>query len=100
MSFFDFGFDDKSAHSRKVSSFFDDTEETKEKENRQGPSLEDDGDDENNDQSEVEMKVPKKIKVDTSLGPVNINFANIADKTLTASSKFKVDDMRMRLEEE
>ena len=42
MSFFDFRFDDNSAHSKKVSSFFDDTEE------RQGPSLEDDGEDENN----------------------------------------------------
>ena len=87
MSFFDFGFDDKSAHSRKVSSFFDDTEETKEKENRQGPSLEDDGDDENNDHSEVEMKVPKKIKVDTSLGPVNIEFANIANKDINDNTK-------------
>ena len=87
MSFFDFGFDDKSDHSRKVSSFFDDTEETKEKENRQGPSLEDDGDDENNDHSEVEMKVPKKIKVDTSLGPVNIEFANIADKDINDNTK-------------
>ena len=91
MSFFDFRFDDNSAHSKKVSSFFDDTEESKKKE-RQGPSLEDEGEDEDNDHSEVKMKVPKKTKVDTSLGPVHIEFANITDKDVNDNSKgIKVD---------
>ena len=84
MSFFDFRFDDNSAHSKKVSSFFDDTEESKKKE-RQGPSSEDEGEDEDNDHSEV--KVPKKTKVDTSLGPVHIEFANITDKDVNDNSK-------------
>ena len=65
MSFFDFRFDDNLAHRfLQVSSFFDDTEESKKKE-RQGPSLEDEGEDEDNDHSDVKMKVPKKTKVDT-----------------------------------
>ena len=46
MSFFEFGFDDNSAHGKKVSSFFDDMKETKKREKRQGPGLEDDGEDE------------------------------------------------------
>ena len=87
MSFFDFRFDDNSAHSKKVSSFFDNTEETKKKEKRQGPSLEDDGEDEINDHYEVEMKAPKKTKVDTSLGPVHIEFANIADKDINDNTE-------------
>ena len=89
MSFFDFGFDGNSAHTKKVSSFFDDTEE------RQGPSLEDDGEDENNDYSEVQMKVPKKTKVDTSLGPVNIEFANIPDKDINDNTKSVKVDSRL-----
>ena len=86
MSFFDFSFDDNSACTKKVSSFFGDTEEITKREKRQGPNSEDDGE----DHSEVEMKVLKKTKVhkvDTSLGPVNIEFANISDKDINDNSK-------------
>ena len=43
-------------------------------------SFEDEGHGDNTDKSKVQMKAPKKTKVDTSLGPVNIEFADIADK--------------------
>ena len=82
MSFFDFDYDN-SACSKIVSSF----EETKNREKRHVPRLEDYGEDENNDHSEAEMKAPKKTKVDTSLGPVNIEFANITERDMNDNSK-------------
>ena len=78
MSFFDF---DDNSSSNQDSSFFRDMEDTKAGEKRQVFGFEDEGHDDNTDKSKVQMKPPKKSKVvDTSLGPVNIEFADIADK--------------------
>ena len=77
MSFFDF---DDNSSSNQDSSFFRDMEDTKAGEKRQVFSFEDEGHGDNTDKSKVQMKAPKKTKVDTSLGPVNNEFADIADK--------------------
>ena len=76
MSFFDF---DDNASPTKDSSFFRDPEDNRAGEKRQVFNLEDDGHGDDTDNSKVQMKAPKKSKVDTSLGPVNIEFADITD---------------------
>ena len=76
MSFFDF---DDNTSPTKDSSFFRDPEDIRAGEKRQVFNLEDDGHGDNTDNSKVQMKAPKKSKVDTSLGPVNIEFASITD---------------------
>ena len=89
MSFFDFGFDDNSACTKKVSSFFGDTEEITKREKRQGPNSEDDGE----DHSEVEMKVLKKTKVhkvDTSLVSVLLTLSSPTSQTRTLTTTLKV----------
>ena len=75
MSFFDF---DDNSSSNQESSFFRDTEDLQTKEMLR--SFEDEGHGDNPDKSKVQMKAHKKSKVDTSLGSVNIEFADIADK--------------------
>ena len=75
MSFFDF---DDNSSSNQESSFFRDTEGHRTREILR--SFEDEGNGDNPDKSQVQMKAQKKSKVDTSLGPVNIEFADIADK--------------------
>ena len=74
--------------SKKVSSYFHDTEETKMRRQVQVPSLEIDDEVENNDHSEaVELKASKKTKVDTSLIPVNIEFADITKRDMNDNSR-------------
>ena len=78
MSFFDF---DDNSSSNPEPSYLRDTEDTRTEEKRQVFSFEDE------DKSKVQMKAPKKSKVDTSLGPVNIEFADIADKDMNDNAK-------------
>ena len=77
MSFFDF---DDNSSSNQESSFFRDMEDTRAGEKCQVFSLEDEGHGDNMDKAKVKMNHQKKSKIDTSLGPVNIEFADIADK--------------------
>ena len=83
MSFFDF--DDNTSPTKD--SFFRDPEDNRAGEKRQVFNLEDDGHGDNTDNSKVQMKAPKKTKVDTSLGPVNIEFASITDKDMNDNNQ-------------
>ena len=84
MSFFDF--DDNSSAKQEIS-LFRDTEDARAGEKRQVFSFEDEGHGDNMEKSKVQMKASKKSKVDTSLGPVNIEFADIADKDMNDNAK-------------
>ena len=99
MSFFDF--DDNSSSIHK-SSFFHDTEDVDDRtgEKRQVFSCEDEGHGDNTDKSKVQMRAQKKSKVDTSLGPVNIEFAEIEDKDKDMNDNAKGINVEANLRDE